>query len=91
VIVNAATRDKDLAWLSKHQSGDVTIKAPDGNAMLAVQGPNALEKAHASVETINPEIAAMFEGLQRFASVWKRGCTFMATIWMKNIQRLNPD
>jgi len=68
VIVNAATRDKDLAWMEKQQNGDVTIDVPEGNVMLAVQGPQALEKAHASVQTINPDLAATFEELKRFAS-----------------------
>jgi len=69
VIVNAATRDKDLAWMAKHQSGDMTIDVPEGNVMLAVQGPEALNKAHASVETINPDLADLFNDLKRFASV----------------------
>ena len=69
VIVNAATRDKDLAWMEKQQSGDVIICAPEGNAMLAVQGPDAFEKAHASVKALNPELAARFDGLKRFAAI----------------------
>ena len=69
VIVNAATRDKDLAWMSKHQSGDVNICAPEGNAMLAVQGPDAVAKARASINTLNPKLAALFDGLKRFAAI----------------------
>jgi len=69
VIVNAATRDKDLAWMAEQQSGEVNIDTPADNVMLAVQGPDALEKAHASVQAMNPELAELFDGLKRFASI----------------------
>lgn len=40
VILNAATRDKDLAWLERQATGHDVSLAPDANAgMLAVQGP----------------------------------------------------
>ena len=35
VIVNAATRDKDLAWMAKQQSGDLTIDVPEDKVILA--------------------------------------------------------
>lgn len=42
MVVNAATRDKDLAWIRKQANGfDVEINARDDLAMVAVQGPNA--------------------------------------------------
>ncbi|MDH5544579.1 MAG: glycine cleavage system aminomethyltransferase GcvT [Gammaproteobacteria bacterium] len=45
-VVNAATRDKDLAWIEQ-QARDfgVSIQTRDDLAMIAVQGPNAREKA----------------------------------------------
>ena len=46
LVVNAATRDKDLAWIGRQASGfDLTIDERPELAMLAVQGPNAREKA----------------------------------------------
>ena len=69
VIVNAATRDKDLAWMKRQKSDGVTIDVPEGNVMLAVQGPDALNKAQTSIEAINPDLAAKFDKLQRFASI----------------------
>jgi aminomethyltransferase len=46
MVVNASTREKDLAWIGKHASDfDVHIRHRDDYAMLAVQGPNAREKA----------------------------------------------
>jgi aminomethyltransferase len=41
-VVNAATADKDLAWMHDKASGfDVSIRRRDDLAMLAVQGPAA--------------------------------------------------
>jgi aminomethyltransferase len=41
-VVNAATADKDLAWMQRHAAGfDVTVTRRDDLAMLAVQGPSA--------------------------------------------------
>ncbi len=47
VVIYSATREKDLAWLElQGQSyADLNIKFRDDVAMLAVQGPNAREKA----------------------------------------------
>ena len=45
LVVNAATRDKDLAWIRLHASEfDVEVAERDDLAMIAVQGPNAREK-----------------------------------------------
>ncbi len=45
VVVNAATREKDLAWMKK-RAGDanVVIAEREDTAMIAVQGPRAREK-----------------------------------------------
>lgn len=44
VIMNASTRDKDLAWLrSNAGDSDVEIRERSDTAMLAVQGPKARE------------------------------------------------
>ena len=46
LVVNAATRVKDLDWLLRQAEGaDVTVKERPELAMLAVQGPNARERA----------------------------------------------
>ncbi|HVF17671.1 MAG TPA: glycine cleavage system aminomethyltransferase GcvT [Steroidobacteraceae bacterium] len=46
VVVNAGTRDKDIAWLKKHvHDFGVDIKPRTDLAMVAVQGPNARAKA----------------------------------------------
>jgi aminomethyltransferase len=48
MVVNAATRDKDLFWLQQHVSNfDVNIIVRNDLAMLAVQGPKAITKVQA--------------------------------------------
>jgi aminomethyltransferase len=45
VVVNAGTRDKDLAWIRQHASAfAVTVLERSDLAMIAIQGPNAREK-----------------------------------------------
>lgn len=46
-VVNASTREKDLAWINKQaEAFGVEITERDDYSMIAVQGPNAREKAH---------------------------------------------
>ena len=46
LVVNAATRDKDLAWINKQAAAfDVAVNERAELAMIAVQGPNARELA----------------------------------------------
>jgi aminomethyltransferase len=43
LVLNAATRDKDLAWMTAHLHDDVAIEEQPQLAMLAVQGPAAID------------------------------------------------
>ncbi len=47
VVINASTREKDLAWLNLQAEsfGDLLVKLREDVAMIAVQGPRAIEKA----------------------------------------------
>jgi len=46
-VVNASTREKDLAWINKQAAEfGVEVTERDDYAMIAVQGPNARAKAH---------------------------------------------
>ena len=48
LVVNAANRDKIAAWMDQHLPGDGSVKfsdRTDHTAMIAVQGPRALEVA----------------------------------------------
>lgn len=45
IVVNAATTEKDLAWMSQQLTGfDATLTERSDLAMLAIQGPNARAK-----------------------------------------------
>jgi aminomethyltransferase len=45
LVVNAGTRDKDLAWIRQHAAAfAVTVAEQRDLAMIAIQGPNAREK-----------------------------------------------
>ena len=47
MVVNAATRDKDLAWIRQQaEPFKITITVRDDLAMIAVQGPHARDIAH---------------------------------------------
>jgi aminomethyltransferase len=70
LVVNAATADKDVAWLralaAKH-APDLRIEPRDDLAMIAVQGPNAREKvwralrgSEAATRELKPFHAASF-------------------------------
>ncbi len=51
IVVNAGTRDADLAWLHRHAGAfDVDVVPREDLAMLAVQGPQARELAAPLVE-----------------------------------------
>ena len=50
VVANAATREVVVDWLGRHAEGrDVQLEVRDDLAMLAIQGPNALEACRPSL------------------------------------------
>ena len=65
VVVNAATRDKDMAWIEKHAAAfDIEVKERE-LAMVAVQGPNARAKAHT---LFSAETATAAAALSKFSA-----------------------
>lgn len=47
LVVNSATRDKDISWIEQHsKSYVVSIEVRDDLALIAVQGPAAQQKIH---------------------------------------------
>lgn len=77
VVVNCATREKDLAWMSKQADKfEVTLTEQPDFAMIAVQGPQAIEKAKAAVSAEQASVIeslAVFQGLP--AGQWFIGRT----------------
>jgi aminomethyltransferase len=64
VVVNAATRDKDLAWMQTQTAGfEVKLNERAELAMLAIQGPNARAK---TAELVSPARAALINELKVF-------------------------
>jgi len=72
LVVNAATREKDLAWINKQATGfAININERDDLAMIAIQGPDARTKAHAALgntatakcEELKPFVAVNHEGV----------------------------
>lgn len=64
VVVNAATRDKDLAWMTNQASGyAVTVQERADLAMIAVQGPRGRECA---AGVVSDNRAALINDLQPF-------------------------
>ena len=62
LIVNAATREKDLEWLRAHRPADVALETPDDTALVAVQGPAAVERAAVALAATRervPDVAAL--------------------------------
>jgi len=58
IVVNAATRDKDLAWITKQAAEfDVSVLERPELAMIAVQGPKARELAAPCIDAEYREAA----------------------------------
>ncbi|OYD09875.1 glycine cleavage system aminomethyltransferase GcvT [Paludifilum halophilum] len=52
LVINAANIDKDVEWMGKHASGDVTVKnVSDRIAQIALQGPRAEKVLQRLTET----------------------------------------
>ena len=67
LVVNAATRDKDLAWIQQQaQAFDVQVKERPEFAMIAVQGPTARARV---LGLLRESDRAAAEKLARFAAV----------------------
>ena len=76
LVVNSATREKDLAWISQHAAPfAVTVTERPEFAMIAVQGPNAKAKV---ATLLSAEQQALVAGMKPFFGV-QAGVLFIAT------------
>jgi aminomethyltransferase len=76
LVVNSATREKDLAWMNKQANGfDLTITERPEFGMIAVQGPEAKTKV---AQLLTPEQITSVEGMKPFFGV-QVGDLFIAT------------
>lgn len=66
VVVNAATRDKDISWIEKHANKyAVVVDERSDLAMIAIQGPIARSKVH----SVLGEHAQSLEDMGQFFAV----------------------
>ena len=65
LVVNAATREKDLAWIRGHAPAGVEVRERDDLAMMAVQGPAARERV---IGLLDGDAAARVGKLARFSA-----------------------
>jgi aminomethyltransferase len=76
LVVNSATREKDLAWLAEQSANfSVTVTERPEYGMIAVQGPNAKAKV---ATLLSAEQLAAVEGMKPFFGV-QAGELFIAT------------
>ncbi len=76
LVVNSATREKDLAWIAEHAKAfNVECQERDELALIAVQGPLAQEKVQA---LLSAEQRAATAGMKPFFGV-QTGDYFIAT------------
>jgi aminomethyltransferase len=67
VVVNASTRDKDLAWITRQAAPfDVTVTERQDFAMIAVQGPAARDKV---LGLLAPQSRAKAAKLGKFSAI----------------------
>lgn len=67
MVVNSATREKDLLWLNEQAKGlDIEIIEGADLAMIAIQGPNAKSKV---ANILSPQHNALIAGMKPFFGV----------------------
>jgi len=67
IVVNAGTREKDLAWFAKQITDfDATLTERPKVAMIAVQGPQAIA---ACLEVLPADIAKQLSKLKKFCAI----------------------
>lgn len=68
LVTNAATNEKDMAWLQQQASQfEITVSEKPELALIAIQGPNAIEKALPIIATeANQQLADQSKELKRF-------------------------
>lgn len=75
-VVNCATREKDLEWMTAHTKGfDISLTERPEMAMVAVQGPEAL----GMVQKVRPEAAELIDGLKIFQGRPQHGWFYART------------
>ncbi len=76
VVVNAGTRDKDIAWFEKQIAAfDATMTEQADAAMIAVQGPNAIAKLQPLIDVDLSETKRFYASYNDDTFVGRTGYT----------------
>ncbi|HAK53179.1 MAG TPA: glycine cleavage system aminomethyltransferase GcvT [Gammaproteobacteria bacterium] len=68
MVVNCATREKDLNWLQQHSEGmDCVLVERDDLAILAIQGPDAIDRV---TEVVEADCQLVIGSLKVFQGAW---------------------
>ena len=67
MVVNAGTTDKDIDWIEQQLTADVDMQFRQDLAMIAIQGPNAREKA---MQAMSPQAREVAAGLKIFVGAF---------------------
>lgn len=67
LYVDAARREKDLAWLNAHLTRDVEITEVAGKSTIAVQGPDSIAYAGAALEAMG--LRMKLNSMERFSAI----------------------
>lgn len=67
MVVNAGTTEKDVAWINSRLGDDVDMQVRDDLAMMAIQGPNARQKA---MQAMSEEAAWIADELAVFVGAF---------------------
>ncbi len=60
LVVNATTRDKDISWIKKQATNfDIAVNIRDDLAMIAIQGPNAIDKFNNAMPGLSDKLAKL--------------------------------
>ena len=77
LVVNCATKQKDVAWMRKHAEGfDVVVETPSDYAIIAVQGPESRKLLSAALA--EADVAAL-RALKPFSFFEGEGALFART------------
>ncbi|MFK7856172.1 MAG: glycine cleavage system aminomethyltransferase GcvT [Granulosicoccus sp.] len=68
LIVNAATREKDIAWLMQHKPSSVKITLPEQQALIAIQGPQALQCCESAIKELSGNVVDL-NAIPRFSCI----------------------
>lgn len=75
LVLNAANREKDLAWMHAHRPDSIHLSEIEGQAVIAVQGPDAVRLTQTALAEFGRSMDVM--SMSRFSAI-ESGDIFIA-------------